>query len=80
MTSMGLLAELQDYFSGEGKKSLNGKFHVSGVDKVPARDGSGLRRKNSGHRYSMVVQGHELHYIGFCARMNVYYCAHISWL
>ena len=74
------MAGLQDYFNVEGTKPLNGKFHVSGVDKVPTRDGSGLRRKNSGHSHSMVVQGHELHNIGFGVRVNVYYCAHISWL
>lgn len=77
---MGLLAGLQDYFNVEGTKPLNGKFHVSGMDKVPTRDGSGLRRKNSGHSHSMVVQGHELHNIGLGVRVNVYYCAHISWL
>ena len=80
MSPMGLLAEFRDYFKGEGTNPLNGKFHISDVDKVTARDGSGLRRKNSDHSHSMVVQGHELHHIGFGARVNVYYCAHISWL
>ena len=80
MSPMGLLAEFRDYFKGEGTNPLNGKFHISDVDKVTVLPSQARAVTSSDLIHSMVAQGHELHHIGFGARVNVYYCAHISWL